>query len=374
MTGHVLVAPDKFKGSLTAPEVAEAVASGVRGRVPDAEVRCVPVADGGDGTVRAALATGMFEGLPVRVTGPTGSRVRAEAAVNEDTAVVELAAASGLALLTPGEFDPLAASSFGTGELIGAALDRGVRTIVLGVGGSACTDGGAGMLAALGARFLDDAGKPLAMGGGPLGRLAEVDLSGLDPRLSDVDLVLASDVDNPLCGDGGAAQVYGPQKGAGPEEVRALDAALERFATVIDRATGKSLADSPGAGAAGGVGFGAMAVLSASFRSGSDVVLELTGFDRHLDGAALVVTGEGALDEQTLRGKVPAAVASRAAGAGVPAVAVTGKCSLSARQLGAGGFSAVYALSHVQPDVRRSMCGAAALLRGLGEHMAEDWL
>ncbi|WP_017976729.1 glycerate kinase [Actinopolyspora halophila] len=374
MTGHVLVAPDKFKGSLTAPEVAEAVASGVRGRVPDAEVRCVPVADGGDGTVRAALATGMFEGLPVRVTGPTGRRVCAEAAVNEDTAVVELAAASGLALLTPGEFDPLAASSFGTGELIGAALDRGVRTIVLGVGGSACTDGGAGMLAALGARFRDETGKPLPMGGGPLDRLAEVDLSGLDPRLSGADLVLASDVDNPLCGSGGAAQVYGPQKGAGPEEVRALDAALERFARVVDRATGTSLADTPGAGAAGGVGFGAMAVLSAGFRSGSDVVLELAGFDRHLDGAALVVTGEGALDEQTLRGKVPATVASRAVGAGVPAVAVTGKCSLSARQLSAGGFSAVYALSHVQPDAQRSMSGAAALLRGLGEHMAEDWL
>ncbi|SDR14733.1 glycerate kinase [Actinopolyspora saharensis] len=374
MTGHVLVAPDKFKGSLTAPEVAEAVASGVRGRVPDVEVRCVPVADGGDGTVRAALATGMFEGLRVRVTGPTGRRVRAEAAVNADTAVVELAAASGLELLTPGEFDPLAASSFGTGELIRVALDRGVRTIVLGVGGSACTDGGAGMLAALGARFRDAAGEPLPRGGGSLGRLAEVDLSELDSRLSEVDLILASDVDNPLCGDGGAARVYGPQKGAGPEEVRALDAALERFAAVVDRATGRSLAEAAGAGAAGGVGYGAMAVLSAVSRPGSDVVLELAGFDRHLDGADLVVTGEGALDEQTLRGKVPAAVASRAVEGGVPAVAVTGRCSLSARELGEGGFSAVYALSHVQPDARRSLREASGLLRVLGEHLAEDWL
>ncbi|PRW64672.1 glycerate kinase [Actinopolyspora mortivallis] len=374
MTGHVLVAPDKFKGSLTAPEVAEAVASGLRARVPGVETRCVPVADGGDGTVRAALATGLFEPARVRVTGPTGRRVSAEMAVNEDTAVVELAAASGLALLAPGEFDPLTASSFGTGELIAAALDRGVRTVVLGVGGSASTDGGAGMLAALGARFLDGSGAPIPRGGGGLDRLAEVDLSGLDPRLSSVDIVLASDVDNPLCGSGGAARVYGPQKGAGEREVRRLDAALERFAVLVGRASGHAPAERPGAGAAGGVGFGAMAVLSATFRSGSDVVLELAGFDRHLEGAALVVTGEGALDEQTLRGKAPGVVASRAVKAGVPAVAVAGQCALSARGLGEGGFSAVYALSHVQPNTRLSIRRAATLLHGLGEHIAEDWL
>ncbi|WP_019852892.1 glycerate kinase [Actinopolyspora mortivallis] len=374
MTGHVLVAPDKFKGSLTAPEVAEAVASGLRDRVPGVETRCVPVADGGDGTVRAALATGLFEPARVRVTGPTGRRVSAEMAVNEDTAVVELAAASGLALLAPGEFDPLTASSFGTGELIAAALDRGVRTVVLGVGGSASTDGGAGMLAALGARFLDGSGVPIPRGGGGLDRLAEVDLSGLDPRLSAVDVVLASDVDNPLCGSGGAARVYGPQKGAGEREVRRLDTALERFAVLVGRASGHSPAERPGAGAAGGVGFGAMAVLSATFRSGSDVVLELAGFDRHLEGAALVVTGEGALDEQTLRGKAPGVVASRAVKAGVPAVAVAGQCALSASGLSEGGFSAVYALSHVQPNTRLSIRRAATLLHGLGEHIAEDWL
>ncbi|SDJ64560.1 glycerate kinase [Actinopolyspora mzabensis] len=374
MTGHVLVAPDKFKGSLTAAEVAEAVTAGLRGRMPAVAVRGSPVADGGDGTVRAALATGRFERSLVRVTGPTGRRVDAEIAVGETTAVVELASASGLALLAPGEFDPLRASSHGTGELIVAALDAGVSGIVLGVGGSACTDGGAGMLTALGARLSDAAGNPLSPGGGGLERIAEADLSGLDPRLADVDLVLASDVDNPLCGSSGAAHVYGPQKGASAEQVRRLDGALERFAEVIGRATGESAADRPGAGAAGGVGYGAMTALSARFRSGSDVVLELVDFDRDLAGAALVVTGEGALDEQTLHGKVPAAVAARAAEAGVPTVAVAGKCSLSRQRLRDGGFTAVYALAHLQPDPARSIEGAAHLLQRVGEHIADDFL
>ncbi|SDP13173.1 glycerate kinase [Actinopolyspora xinjiangensis] len=374
MTGHVLVAPDKFKGSLSAAEVADAVAVGLRGRIPSLDVRRVPVADGGDGTVRAALATGRFERLPVRVTGPTGRRVEAEIAVNRTTAVVELASASGLALLAPGEFDPLRASSHGTGELLTAALDAGVREIVLGVGGSACTDGGAGMLAALGARLTDSGGRSLSPGGGELERLAGIDLSELDPRLADVDLVLASDVDNPLTGPSGAAHVYGPQKGAGPEEVRRLDAALCNFAEVLGRATGESAADRPGAGAAGGVGYGALTALSARFRSGSDVVLELVGFDRDLAGAALVVTGEGALDEQTLRGKVPATVAARAAKVGVPTVAVAGKCSLSEHRLRGGGFSAVYALAHLQPDPGRSIRGAASLLHRVGEHIADDFL
>ncbi|SFT81198.1 glycerate kinase [Actinopolyspora lacussalsi subsp. righensis] len=374
MTGHVLVAPDKFKGSLSAAEVAEAVVAGLRGRMPSVAVRASPVADGGDGTVRAALATGRFEHSPVRVTGPTGRRVGAEIAVSDTTAVVELASASGLALLAPGEFDPLRASSYGTGELIAAALDAGVSEIVLGVGGSACTDGGAGMLTALGARFTDAAGNPLAPGGGGLERITGADLSGLDPRLAGVDLVLASDVDNPLCGSSGAAHVYGPQKGASSEQVRRLDGALGRFAEVIGRVTGGSSADRPGAGAAGGVGYGAMTALSARFRSGSDVVLELVDFDRDLAGAALVVTGEGALDEQTLHGKVPAAVAARAAKAGVPTVAVAGKCSLSRQRLRDGGFAAVYALAHLQPDPARSIEGAAALLHRVGEHIADDFL
>lgn len=374
VTGHVLVAPDKFKGSLSAPRVAEAVSTGLRGRVPEVEVRCAPVADGGDGTVRAALATGTFRALPVRVTGPTGRSVDAEIAIDGETAVVELATASGLALLRPGESAPLTASSYGTGELVEAALDAGARRIVLGVGGSACTDGGAGMLRALGVRITAADGSEAGPGGAALRGLAGVDLSGLDSRLAGVEVILASDVDNPLCGPKGAPAVYGPQKGADLEQVETLDAALYDFAGDLSSATGRAVADSPGAGAAGGVGFAAMAALGARRCAGSDVMLDLVGFDRELDEARLVITGEGALDEQTLYGKAPAAVADRARAAGVPVVAVAGKCSLDHRRLSEGGFSAVYALSHLQSNPDRSLQDAEVLLVRLAEHIAEDWL
>ncbi|MEV6230336.1 glycerate kinase [Saccharopolyspora shandongensis] len=371
--GPVLIAPDKFKGSLTAPEVAEAVAAGLRRARPDAQVRLAPVADGGDGTVQAALASG-YMSIPVRVAGPVGEPVDTEIAISGDTAVVELASASGLALLDPEELAPLAASSEGTGEAILMALDAGARTVVLGVGGSACTDGGAGMLTVLGARVLDAADNPLPPGGGPLVRVATVDLSGLDPRLAETEFILASDVDNPLLGERGAAHVYGPQKGADPEQVRLLDEALGNWSRAVLAAGGRDVAEQPGAGAAGGVGYGALAVLGARMRPGVDVILELIDFDRQLEGAGLVIIGEGAIDEQTLHGKGPAGVAARAREAGVPVVAIAGRCDLTPERLREAGVEAAYALTDIEPDPQRSIREAATLLVDLGERLAQDHL
>lgn len=276
---RVLIAADKFKGSLTAVQVAERVTAGLRRVVPGVDVASLPVADGGDGTVDAAVAAG-FERREVRVAGPLGHEVTAAFALRGDTAVVEMAEASGLQRLPKGVFAPLTASTYGSGELLRAALDAGARTIVFGVGGSATTDGGAGMLSALGARFLDADGEPVAPGGGGLADLASADLSDLDPRLASVEFVLASDVDNPLTGPKGAPAVYGPQKGASPDDVEALDAALAHYAKILEETAGAKVAEyaaSPGAGAAGGIGYGAL-LLGARFRPGIEVMLEVLGF------------------------------------------------------------------------------------------------
>jgi len=329
----VLIAPDKFKGSLTAPRVAEAVGRGLREVVPDVAVRLLPVADGGDGTVDAAVAAG-FVKVGRWVTGPVGRPVPASFAVRGTTAVVEVASAAGLTLLDRPA--PLAATSHGVGELLKAALDVGCTTIVLGLGGSACTDGGAGMLEALGGT---------SFGG--------------------VDVVLACDVDNPLLGPTGAAAVYGPQKGASPEEVEILEARLAAFASRV----GPEHAERPGAGAAGGIGFAALAVLGARFRPGIEVVLELAGFAEAVADASLVITGEGSLDAQTRHGKAPFGVV-RASG-DVPVVAVAGQCSVVPGDL---GLKAVYALLDVEPDVTRCMARAESLLTELGGRIARDWM
>ncbi|MEV0124480.1 glycerate kinase [Streptomyces sp. NPDC050703] len=372
----MLIAADKFKGSLTAVQVAERVTAGLHRAAPGVRVEALPVADGGDGTVAAAVAGG-FERREVRVTGPLGEPVTAAYALKDGTAVVEMAEASGLQLLPDGVFAPLTATTYGSGELIGAALDAGARTIVFGVGGSATTDGGAGMLAALGARFLDADGAPVGPGGGPLASLATADLSGLDPRLRDVETVLASDVDNPLTGPKGAPAVYGPQKGATPEDVATLDAALAHFATVLEKAVGPRAAEyaqAPGAGAAGGIGYGALVGLGASFRAGIDVMLDVLGFAPALERATLVITGEGSLDEQTLHGKAPAGVAAAARAAGIEVVAVCGRLALPAEALGRAGIRRAYALTDVEPDVERCIAEAGPLLEQLAEALGRDYL
>ncbi|MGW2602554.1 glycerate kinase [Streptomyces klenkii] len=369
---RVLIAADKFKGSLTAVEVARHVAAGLR-RGADAagrplDVAALPVADGGDGTVDAAVAAG-FARREVRVTGPVGVPVTAAYALRGGTAVVEMAEASGLRRLPGGVPAPLTATTYGTGELLRAALDAGARTLVLGIGGSATTDGGAGMLSALGARLLDASGAPVRPGGAALAGLATADLTGLDPRLRAVELVLASDVDNPLTGPAGAAAVYGPQKGAGPDDVALLDAALARYAAVLD---GGALAPAAGAGAAGGLGYGALAGLGAVFRPGIEVMLDVLGFAGALAGTDLVITGEGSLDAQTLRGKAPVGVAGAARERGVPVVAVCGRLALSAEELPAAGIERAYALTDLEPDPARCMALAGPLLERVAERIAED--
>jgi glycerate kinase len=372
---RVVVAPDKFKGSATAAEAAAAIAAGLHQARPDLDVVEVPVADGGDGTVAAALAAGF---APVRAIaeGPCGEPVLATFALRDGTAVIELADIAGLRRL-PGRdpargtgaagFAPLTASTYGVGQVIGAALDHGATTIVLGIGGSVTTDGGAGMVQALGVRLADQRGRDLARGGAALGGLARIELDG---RIAAAALLVASDVDNPLLGAAGAAVVFGPQKGAAADDVALLDRALARWAALTKSVTGLDLAAAPGAGAAGGTGFGAMAYLGGRLLPGARLVLDLIGFDAALAGAGLVITGEGSLDGQSLGGKAPVGVASAAGRLGVPVIAVAGRVLLTPAELAAAGFAAAYSLADLEPDPEVSIAMAAELLTQAGRQIA----
>ncbi len=368
---RVLLAPDKFKGTLTAAEVAAHLSAGIADVRPDVEVVWVPVADGGEGTLAAALAAG-FTRVPVVAAGPTGEPVTTGFGRRGETAVVELAEVSGLSRLPGGEPAPLTASSSGTGEVLRAALDAGCTRIILGIGGSACTDGGAGMATALGARVADAAGVAVAPGGAALSQAASLDLSGLHPALAEAELLVASDVDNPLLGPRGAAAVYGPQKGASPEHVAQLDAALTRWADLVADATGTDVRETPGAGAAGGVGFGALAILGARLEPGVELLFGLTGFHRALSGADLVVTGEGSVDEQTLHGKAPAGVAAAARAAGVPTVVVAGRCELDEATLAAAGVTAAYTLEELSDDREELFSRPGPLIQAIGRRIAHD--
>ena len=370
---RVLLAPDKFKGTLTAAQVAGHLAAGLRSVLPDVETVVVPVADGGDGTLAAAEAAG-FARVPLTATGPTGMPCASAWGRRGTEAVVELAEVSGLGQLPDGRLQPLTATSRGTGELIAAALDAGVRRIVVGIGGSACTDGGVGLLQALGARVTTQGGKEVGPGGAGLRQAHSLDLTGLHQGLADAELVVACDVDNPLTGARGAAAVYGPQKGAGPSDVEMLDTALARWADVVAAATGGDVRNTPGAGAAGGVGFALIAVLGASTRPGAELVFELTGLADAVSTADLVVTGEGSLDAQTLNGKAPAAVASLARDKGVPAVAVAGQVMLSQGELTAAGLDAAYALVDEAATRQEALDAPGPLLERIGARIAREHL
>jgi glycerate 2-kinase len=370
---RVVVAPDKFKGSLTAAQVADRVAAGLARAAPGVDVVRLPVADGGDGTLEAALSAG-YRRVPVRAEGPTGEAVHTAYGERDGVAVVELADVSGLGRLPGGRPAAGAASSYGTGQVIRAALDAGCRRIVLGIGGSASTDGGAGLVEALGGRVRDARGEEVGRGGAALGAVRSLDLTGLHPALASTDVVVASDVDNPLLGPRGAAAVYGPQKGASPADVAALDAALARWADAVQRATGLDLAGIPGAGAAGGVGFAALAVLGATLQPGIELILDLVGFAAALPGAGLVITGEGSLDSQTLHGKAPVGVAAAARSAGIPVVAVAGRSLVTAAALERAGIQAAYALTDLEPDQERCMADAGPLLERLAATVASDWV
>jgi glycerate 2-kinase len=370
----IVVAPQALKGSLDAAEVGTAIAAGARAVFPDAQIAIVPVADGGEGTVRALVAATDGERRQTRVSGPLGEPVEAEWGIlgaggardasdtHARTAVIEMAAASGLPLVPLSRRDPRITGTRGTGELLRAALDAGCRVVILGIGGSATNDGGAGMAQALGARLLDDAGNELPPGGAALARLARIDTSGLDARLRATNVRVACDVTNPLCGPTGASAVYGPQKGATPEMVRALDAALAHYADVLRRDLGVDVRDVPGAGAAGGLGAGMLAFASAQLVPGAQLVLDALNFAETMRGADLAITAEGRLDAQTAYGKAPGAVAAAARTAGARAIVLAGAVVMDEAALARLGFAAAIPLPDGPLTLDESMARAAELV------------
>jgi len=363
---YVVVAPQSLKGSLDAPDVGEAIAAGIRRVWPDADIRVVPVADGGEGTVRSLVAATGGALRHARVMGPLGEPVDAEYGMlggnRAGTAVIEMAAASGLPLVPPEKRNPRMTTTRGTGELMRAALDAGARQLLIGIGGSATNDGGAGMAQALGAQLLDAQGNELPAGGVALAKLARIDTSSLDPRLKDVEVQVASDVTNPLCGPEGASAVYGPQKGATPEMVSELDAALAHYGEILTRDLGADVARVPGAGAAGGLGAGLLAFAHAQLVPGAQLVLETLDFAHLLDGAALVFTAEGQLDSQTAYGKAVGAVTTAARKAGAHVVALAGSITADDAALEKLGIDAALSIVSGPMTLEASMANTARLL------------
>ena len=361
----IVIAPDSFKDSLSAAEVASAIELGLQEVFPEAELVKCPMADGGEGTVDAILSALAGERRSSRVSGPLGEPVEARWGwlPESRTAIIEMAEASGLQLVALDRRDACVSSTQGTGELIREALALGVGKVILTVGGSATNDGGAGMLKALGARFLDAAGAELPPGGLPLAGLARIDIDDLDPRLADVQFELAADVDNPLCGPHGASNTFGRQKGASEEQVLLLDAALGHFANLCQALLGADHRDFPGSGAAGGIGFAARAFLKAGFRPGIEMVAELTGLARHTQGADLVITGEGRFDAQTLRGKTPLGVARIARQQQVPVIVLAGTLGEGYADLYEQGIEAAFSLASGPMTLEQACRQAPTLLR-----------
>lgn len=342
----IVVAPDSFKESLTALDAAKAIKEGFQEVFPDANIQCVPMADGGEGTVQSLIDGTGGTIKEVEVTGPLGEPVKGFYGILGDgkTAIIEMAAASGLQLVPPAKRNPLITTTKGTGELILDALDEGIAHIIMGIGGSATNDGGAGMVQVLGAKLLDDAGKQIDQGGKALADLSKIDLSGLDPRIRNVKFEVACDVDNPLTGPNGASHIYGPQKGATPEMIELLDANLLKFAEVIERDLQLHVNDIPGAGAAGGIGAGLLAFLSAELKRGIDIVITVTDLEKHVQDADLVITGEGRIDSQTIFGKTPIGVAKTAKKFNIPVIGIAGSISQDSHVVYDHGIDALYSV------------------------------
>lgn len=361
---RIVVAPDSYKGSLSALAVAQAMERGVRAVFPTAEVYKIPIADGGEGTVEALVAATNGQFRYAQVTGPLGEPVTAQWGILGDglTAVIEMAAASGLPLLAPEQRNPRLATTFGTGELLRAALDAGLRRIIMGIGGSATNDGGAGMAQALGVRFIGEDGEELPYGGAALAGLQKIDLTSLDPRLQETEITVACDVDNPLCGPCGASAVFGPQKGATPEVVAELDAALAHFAELATKATGRPAAVQPGAGAAGGLGAAMLFFTPAQLRPGVEIVLEAVHFAAVVRDAAFVITGEGRTDFQTAYGKAPVGVAKVAKQFDVPVFCLSGALGEAADTLIAHGIDALLSICDQPMSLETAMREGASLI------------
>ena len=360
----VVIAPDSYKGCLSALEVAKAMERGVLSVFPSAEVRKIPIADGGEGTVAALVTATNGQLRQAEVTDPLGNKIIAHWGVLGDgrTAVIEMAAASGLPLVPKEKRDPRVTTTYGTGELIKAALAEGLAKIIIGIGGSATNDGGTGMARALGVRFLDAAGQEVAAGGGSLAEICQIDTTGLDPRLKNTEIVVACDVDNPLCGTRGASAVFGPQKGATPEMVQQLDAGLAKYASCARQATGRDVAEKAGAGAAGGLGAGLMFFTPAQLKPGVEIVLDAVGFSDIVRDADFVITGEGRTDFQTAFGKAPVGVAKVAKAHGAPVFCISGGLGEGADDVLAQGIDAVMSICDRPLSLEECMAAGAQLI------------
>ncbi|MGI6150274.1 MAG: glycerate kinase [Firmicutes bacterium] len=373
---RIVIAPDSFKGSLSAFEVARAIEKGVKRIVPDCETVLLPLSDGGEGLVESLVEATGGTYHEYQVKGPLGDPVWAKLGLLGDgtTAVIEMAQASGLTLVPPRRRNPLVTTTYGTGELIRHALDLGCTHLVIGIGGSATNDGGMGMAQALGARFLDAAGNELGSGGAELARLAAIDISGLDPRLGRARIEVACDVDNPLTGPTGASHIYGPQKGATPEMVTQLDAALGNYARVIRKDLGKDVERVPGAGAAGGLGAGLMAILNGMLVSGIQLVLNVLNFTDVVEQAEVVFTGEGKFDAQSAYGKVPVGIARVCRGLGIPVIVLAGTVTLDSEALHEEGITASFSILNQPMSLKEAMARTAALVEFQAAQVMRLWM
>lgn len=368
----IVIAPDSFKESLTALEVAASIERGIRKVIPNAEIVKVPMADGGEGTVQSLIDSSQGSIVKAKVIGPMGNQVQAHFGLmgNSHTAVIEMASASGIHLAEPENRNPLITTTFGTGQLIKAALDLEVNHLILGIGGSATNDAGMGMCQALGIQFLDEEGNSLGYGGGELDKLAKIDLTNLDPRLANVTLEVACDVTNPLCGPTGASHVFGPQKGATPEMITRLDANLAHFADVVLEQLGVDVKNIPGAGAAGGLGAALYGLLNATMKPGIDIVIEATQLEQAIQGADVVITGEGRIDSQTIHGKTPSGVAKVCKAANIPVIGIAGCLSPDCAVVHDYGIDAVFDVVPGATDLQSALDNASSNLELTARNVA----
>jgi glycerate kinase len=367
----IVVAPDSFKGSLTAIEVSVAIEQGIREVFPEAEVIKIPMADGGEGTVQCLVNATGGKILEEKVIGPLGDEVLAFYGILGDrkTAIVEMAAASGLTLVPENKRNPLITTTYGTGQLIKAVLNQGCRKMIIGIGGSATNDGGAGMVQALGVKLLDQEGKEVGFGGGELKKIVKIDISCMDNRLSDTKVLVASDVNNPLCGPQGASRIYGPQKGATPEIIEELDKSLSYFAELIKRDLNKEVKDIPGAGAAGGLGAGLMAFLNAELRSGIEIIIEIVKIEQIIRESDLLITGEGRIDAQSVFGKVPFGLGKMAKKYNVPVIAIVGEIGEGFSQIYEYGINSIMSIISKAISIDEAMQMSKSLLKDATERM-----
>lgn len=368
----IVIAPDSYKESLSALEVATQIELGFKDIFPHAHYVKVPMADGGEGTVQAMAEATHGRIVDLQVTGPLGQPVKGFYALNGDgrMAMIEMAAASGLALVPPEQRNPEITTSYGTGELIKAALDAGARHLILGIGGSATNDGGAGMLQALGVQLLDGSGQAIGRGGAPLAQLARIDASGIDTRLAACTIEVACDVDNPLTGPRGASAIFGPQKGATAQTVQQLDANLKHFAQIIQRDIGVDVDQIPGAGAAGGMGAAMLAFFQGQLRPGCEIIAKAVGLDQAIQGASLVITGEGRIDQQTIFGKTPFGVATVAKQHGVPVIGIAGSLGTNAHVVHDHGIDAIASVLSRPCTIEQAMAEAEFNVRSTARNIA----